>query len=261
MSSSPSPSLETVVESDTEDFETEHDSSFTQEFIKNEITALREEISRQLLLHKEEIIKLLKEENTTLKDEILSLKKELSEKDKLIYEVEKDVVDLQQYIRRNNVEICGIPNNVETHELEDKVVEIAKIIDVKIEKRDIEACHRLKVRNDGTGPKRTIVRFTNRKNCDLLHKNKKKLKDSEEKLKGIGIHGKIFINNNLCPYNKMLWGKCKRLFDAELISRFWVFNGSLYYALSEQDSGTKVDHLRKLQLQFPEFDFHARSST
>ena len=111
MSSSPSPSLETVVESDTEDFETEHDSSFTQEFIKNEITALREEISRQLLLHKEEIIKLLKEENTTLKDEILSLKKELSEKDKLIYEVEKDVVDLQQYIRRNNVEICGIPNN------------------------------------------------------------------------------------------------------------------------------------------------------
>ena len=152
---------------------------------------------------------------------------------------------------------------METQDLEDKVIEIAEIIDVKIEKSDIEACHRLKVKSNGNnaGPKRTIVRFINRKNCDSLHKNKKKLKDNESRLKDIGIDGKVFINNNLCPYNKMLWGKCKRLFDNRLISRFWVFNGALYYAVEEEDSGTKIDHLRHLQRKFPDFDFDARSST
>ena len=129
----------------------------------------------------------------------------------------------------------------------------------------LKFCHRLKGKNNKvrSGPKRTIVRFINRKNCDRLHKNKKKLKDREtkEKLESIGIHENVFINNNLCPYNKMLWGKCKRLHDSKLISRFWVFNGSLYYALHEEDSGTKVDHLRKLQGQFPNFDFNARPAS
>ena len=96
-----------------------------------------------------------------------------------------------------------IPND--DCDLEEKVIEIVKIINVSIEKRDIEACHRLKSRNP-TAIKRTIVRFINRKNCDNLHRNKKKLKDNTEvknKLKKIGIHNNVFVNNNLCPYNKM----------------------------------------------------------
>lgn len=258
-------SLEAVAEEDVEWIdddeknETDPGSTFTPEFLKNELIALRQEISKQLLKHKDEIIDTLREENINLKKEISSLKSEIDAKDKIIYEIEKDVIDVQQYIRRNNIEICGIPNEVDDNKLEDKVIEIAKIIDVTIEKRDIEACHRLKSRNSNAS-KRTIVRFVNRKNCDNLHKNKKKLKDNDQvkkQLKGIGIHNNVYVNSNLCPYNKMLWGKCRRLFDSKMISRFWVFNGSLYFAVNEEDSGTKIDHLKKLQSHFPNFDFDA----
>ena len=264
-STKPAPSLDHIVEVVDEEWideknETDPGSAFTPEFLKNELISLRQEISKQLLIHKDEIIGTLREENLQLRNEISSLKKEIDEKDKLLHEVEKDVIDVQQYIRRNNVEICGIPDEVDDNNLENKVIEIAKIIDVNIDIKDIEACHRLKSRYNSKGPKRTIVRFINRKNCDNLHKNKKKLKDNNDvknKLKSIGIANNVFINNNLCPYNKMLWGKCKRLLDANMISRFWVFNGSIYFAISDDDSGIKIDHLRKLQSHFPNFDFNA----
>ena len=48
-----------------------------------------------------------------------------------------------QYVRRNNIEISGVPNDILDDELEDNVVDILSKIDVKIKRRDIEACHRL----------------------------------------------------------------------------------------------------------------------
>ena len=77
--------------------------------------------------------------------------------------MEKDIIDPQQYIRRNNIEICGMPTNIPDHELEQKVISLAAAIDVKIKKSDIEACHRLHDKNNDNGPKKTIVRFTNRR--------------------------------------------------------------------------------------------------
>ena len=41
--------------------------------------------------------------------------------------------------RRNNIEICGNPDNVPNEELEQKVIEIAKVIDVKLDKSKFEA--------------------------------------------------------------------------------------------------------------------------
>ena len=78
--------------------------------------------------------------------------------------MKKDTIDVQQYIRRNNIEIVGIPSTVSDKDLEKRVVEI-------------EACHCLKdCRNNKENC--TIVRFVNRNVCDQLHQNKKKLKKS-----------------------------------------------------------------------------------
>ena len=48
-----------------------------------------------------------------------------------------------QYVRRNNIEIAGIPNSVDDNNLEGKVIEILGKIDVKVTSDEIEACHRL----------------------------------------------------------------------------------------------------------------------
>ena len=77
-------------------------------------------------------------------------------------------------------------------------------------------------------------------------------------LNDLGIRNNIYINCNLCPYNKFLWGKFRKLHTDKLIDRFWVYNGSVYFASEENDKGTKVPHLKDLQKEFPGYDFSSK---
>jgi len=109
--------------------ESTESSTITLEHLSSQITSLRsDEISKQ----KEEIIERLLKENQDLRSVIKSLKDELSKKGDELYKVERDVIDLQQYVRRNNIELCGIPDNVADNVLDQKVIEIAEIIAIKV---------------------------------------------------------------------------------------------------------------------------------
>ena len=95
---------------------------------------------------------------TNLKDEVISLEdiiiknfqdenKRLKTKvnvwENKIIHLEIQNNNLDQYSRRNNVEISGIPQSVSDNQLEEKVVDILKAIDVNITTNEIEACYRL----------------------------------------------------------------------------------------------------------------------
>ena len=248
-------------EIEIEETETVPGQAITLEILTTELQNLRTEIAKDVAndvtKQKNEIIEFLQKENAELKNELKIVKEELATKSKKLVDVERDVIDLQQYIRRNNLEICGIPDSIGQAKLEETVIKIAESIDVVIEKKDIEACHRLPNRKNRLGPKTTIVRFINRKHCERLHRKKKDLNtdDVKEKLNDLGVGDNIFINANLCPYNKYLWGKCKRLFDNKLISRFWVYNGYLHIAEKEDDDPIRIDHFTKLEEKFPRFNF------
>ena len=77
---------------------------------------------------------------------------------------------LEQYSRFNNVEIEGLSASIGDKNLESKVIDILTEIDVNAESKDIEACHRI----GKSSPKRSIVRFVNRKVCKSALKNRKK---------------------------------------------------------------------------------------
>eukprot|EP00111_Clytia_hemisphaerica_P005889 TCONS_00017082-protein len=192
----------------------EPQSSFTLEIFSNEITKLKEELTShlttQLTEAKDDIIKQLKNENQMLRSELQSTQKR-------VVNLETELNNLQQYNRRNNIEFCGIPKDDE-EDLESKVIGIADTIGIKIKRQDIEACHRLKKNRKEKTP-RTIVRFVNRKFCDLLHQRKKNLSQIETKgkLSQLGINDKLFINCNLAPYSRFLWSQCKKLYDGKLI--------------------------------------------
>jgi len=81
---------------------TERENQFSESQI-NQIKALLKDQNEELLTHFET-------QNIALKTELSLLKDELKEKNKLIVEMEKDIIDVQQYVRRNNIEICGIPD-------------------------------------------------------------------------------------------------------------------------------------------------------
>ena len=56
---------------------------------------------------------------------------------------EENSNSLGQFGRSNNLEITGIPDDVDDHNLEEKVIEILDKIDVNVSSKDIEACHRI----------------------------------------------------------------------------------------------------------------------
>ena len=84
--------------------------------------------------------------------------------EKRITTLEKFQAKTEQYSRRYNVEISGIPNDVLDNDLEEKVIEIGKDSDIVITSSDIEGCHRLPLgRNSTSENKLVIVKFVNRK--------------------------------------------------------------------------------------------------
>ena len=49
---------------------------------------------------------------------------------------------LEQYTRRNNIEIQGIPPQIPDKKLEEKVIEVFDAMNIAITKNDVEDCHR-----------------------------------------------------------------------------------------------------------------------
>ena len=109
-------------------------------------------------------------------------------------EIQNNNVD--QYSRRNNVEISGIPQSVSDNQLEEKVIDLLKTTDVNITSNGIEACHRL-----GKKKKNVIARVINRKHCLKALRNKKKLKSID----------KNPISETLLPVNSKLAFNCRKL--------------------------------------------------
>ena len=113
------------------------------------ITNLKDEVTNL----KDIIIKNLQDENKRLKTKVNVLENK-------IIDLEIQNNNLDQYSRRNNVEISGIPQSVSDNQLEEKVTDILEAIDFNITTNEKEACHRL-----GKKTKNVIVRVINRKHC------------------------------------------------------------------------------------------------
>ena len=89
---------------------------------------------------------------------------------------------MEQYDRRKNTEITGIPDDIEDKNLEHSVIEIFKAADIQISHNDVEDCHRIGKPKGNS--KKTIVRLVNRKYCKQILYNGSKFKnfDGSKKL-------------------------------------------------------------------------------
>ena len=103
-----------------------------------------------------------------------------------------------QYTRKNNLEIHGIPVDVKDEQLEQKVIDIFSHLNISISKPDIQDCHQL-------GKSNTIVRFANCKVCKDALEKKSEVNRLIDNLKlGFKRENKMFICENLTPYNQHL---------------------------------------------------------
>ena len=83
--------------------------------------------------------------NEKITSDLLVVKNVNAKLEERIISLEKSQDKSEQYSRRNNIELSGIPNDVPEDNLEKVVTDICHDSDVEIEPKDIEGCHHLPV--------------------------------------------------------------------------------------------------------------------
>ena len=71
-------------------------------------------------------------------------------KDKIVY-LEKNQAKGEEYSRRSNAEISGIPNTIPDNNLQNTVISICRDTGVEIDPKDIEVYHRLPLSRKSRG--------------------------------------------------------------------------------------------------------------
>ena len=193
---------------------------------------------------KDVVIQRLQDDNNLLREKIALLEKRVED-------AESHSHLLEQYGRRNNIEIEGISDTVSDENLESKVISILSEIDVNVESNDIEACHRI----GKSSPKRSIVRFVNRKVCKTALKNRKKLRLVDASKLGLPGRSRLFINENLSPYFNKIAYQCRRLKREGKIMKVYSHEGIVHIVRSVQEKPKKIIHMSDLKDMFPDFDF------
>ena len=191
------------------------------------------------------IIKKLQDENAQLKETIANLQHK-------VIVLETAANSVEQYDRRNNIEITGIPDDIEDKNLEHSVIEIFKAADIQISHNDVEDCHRIGKPKGNS--KKIIVRLVNRKYCKQILYNRRKFKNFDGSKIGMS-NTKIFVNENLTNYNHQLAFNCRKLKREKLISKTYSSNGIIHIVQILGNKPIKVFHQSKLDELFPDFNF------
>ena len=134
---------------------------------------------------------------------------------------EKDLAQLMQYNRRENVEIVGIPANVADKDLETVVMDIFQRLGLKnLSYYDIAGCHRLKNRRSSSS--NVIVRFLCRKRAHEVFDNAFNIKQKFPEFP------QLQFRENLCPKYKLIFDRCMDLLNRNIVKDVWTFNGTIF---------------------------------
>ena len=179
--------------------------------ITNSINSVKTELKEEINNLKDVIIKRLKDENVILRDRCSKLEQKL-------VEFEYSNNNLEQYGRRNNIIISGIPGSVNVNQLEESVTEIPTEININVVSNAVEACHRIGKKDTRIGSTKTIVCFVNRKHAKQALHNKKKLSKVKRKYTFNPNDNPFFISENFTRMNESLAYQGRKLKRNNLVN-------------------------------------------
>lgn len=160
---------------------------------------------------------------------------------------ETKINDIEQYSRKNNVRVSGIPET--GNETAEQSIEIVveklnnKIADLNLQRDDIDIAHRLgRQKKDKT--RQIIVKFSSRLKRDELMRRRRDLK-----------HTGIFVSEDLTPINQLVLA-CLRKKMPDEVDQAWSKGGKLFYKQkSNPNTITEVqykDYQTWIDLPWPE---------
>ena len=203
--------------------------------LTNEVAELRNAFHQQkteLTAVKTTLAKAMKQ-NDDLVTELVAARKKISDQEEEIADLFDLQDELEQYTRKNSLEIHGIPESAYTS-TEEVVLKLAGAVNVE----DIEISHKL---NRSEGVKPIIVKFQN-------HKVKSRLYKARTKLKNVRVSDifpfstavtrvaseRIYLNENLTSYRRELLKQVNQKCKDGLLVSVWSMDGKIFIKTSPE---------------------------
>ncbi|KAK3705270.1 hypothetical protein QZH41_000075 [Actinostola sp. cb2023] len=188
-------------------------------------------------------------ENAKLKDKVDVLDGQVERLCKQMNEITLMQDTLEQYTRKNSLEVAGIPESSEVS-CKQIMLRIAKELGVDMEETDIEITHRLK-RKGETPP--IIVKFLSHKKKTEIYRSRAKLRNvkmadvfPEMNLAERVSASKIFINENLTYRRRKMVGAAIRNKKCGDIVTFWTLDGKLFIKRGYSENPIMVSSMDEL---------------
>lgn len=153
-----------------------------------------------------------------VKDELQLISNEVKELKQALQETSNSLDNLEQFSRRKNLRVFGIPGDV-THN-EDTTAKIVALfnekMDVQVRREDIETCYRVRgTRRENQSAPPVFVRLIN-------HKLKKEIYAHKTKLKG----SKVVLREDLTSRRLLLLDAAVKRYGRK---NAWSINGTIYH--------------------------------
>ena len=211
--------------------------------LKEEIKELKAALNNNKRETEKLKIQLTKAEkaNYTLHNELKQTRHKLKEQIEETNRLDEIYDDLEQYSRKNSLEIVGVPESA-YESTEEVAIRIGEAVNITIKPEDIEISHKLRRKNS----KPVIVKF-------LSHKVKTRLYQARTKLKGLKVSDifpsyanaslqeqRIYINENLTDYRRELFWKANQKKKDNMIISAWTIDGKLFVKTSPDGAPIRI---------------------
>ena len=204
----------------------------------------------------DEIVRLLKasdEERKILRAENKSLKTKVLESENELKALKESYDDLDQYLRRDCVEIRGLPVGSECANTNDVVLKVAEKIGVDLVPSEISVSHPLPSRTvptkqgGNTRLNAIIVKFVRRDVKEKFYHARKNLKNLTASDFGYQSMNKVYINENLTRKNKELFNSTLKIKKEKGFKYIWTNQGRIYLRKNEASSPVHIKNQSDLQ--------------
>lgn len=191
-------------------------------------------------------IKKIGDEKKQLQDKVLTANNSLNAtREKLQQQVEEsrhleeELDNLEQYSRKNSLEIHGVPQDAYTS-TEHVVIKVAEALNITVEPEDIEILHKI------YRGKAIIAKFVNHKVKCKLYKERTKLKSV--KLSDIlpsypatsSRNHRIYLNENLTIRRKHILEEANRRKRDGTLFSVWTLDGKIFVKTSPTGNTSKI---------------------
>ena len=217
--------------------------------IRNEMEGLKFTVSRQT------------NEISTLKTHLQKMDNQYQEIEKQLYAAKKHVDEqqeeisdlyelqdkLEQYTRKNSLEIHGVPESAYTS-TEEVVLKLAEALQVPINPVDIEISHKL----NRKGNKPIIAKFVSHKTKTSLYKARVNLRNIKLPNLFPGSHSpeskdRISIYERLTSYRKKIVNEANTMRRNGELLKVWTMDGQIYIKTSPDGRPIRIRELDDLK--------------